>query len=128
LIGRANLAASRMERAFAALMEKARIEVGVVEPKRQCFALDLLFDELLDQHQDEARRKSLELRVVPSGETVLFDPPLLASILHNLEKRSGCAAPIEMSSSPSVRDNLERIARLYEGLAKNEEIRRTHAG
>jgi signal transduction histidine kinase len=83
-IDRANAAAGRLERAFAALMEKARLEVGVVEPKRQRFALDLLFDELRDQHEDQARKKSLELRVVPSGEMVLSDPTLLASILHNL--------------------------------------------
>jgi len=84
LIGRANAAAGRMERAFVALMEKARLEVSAIEPKRQPFALDLLFDELHDQHQDDARKKSLELRVVPSRQTVLSDPTLLASILHNL--------------------------------------------
>jgi signal transduction histidine kinase len=84
MINRANAAAGRMERAFTALMEKARMEVGTVAPKSQRFALDLLFEELRDQHGEDARRKSLELHVLPSGEMVVSDPTLLASILHNL--------------------------------------------
>ena len=84
MIERANAAVGRMERAFAALMEKARLESGVVTPKPRPFPLELLFAELRSQHEDAARKKGLELRVGATHQEVVSDPTLLASILHNL--------------------------------------------
>jgi signal transduction histidine kinase len=84
MIDRANAAAGRMERAFVALMEKARLESGVVTPKLRPFPLALLFTELQSQHEDAARKKALELRVKRTDQEIVSDPTLLASILHNL--------------------------------------------
>jgi signal transduction histidine kinase len=84
MIVRANAAAGRMERAFVALMEKARLESSVVTPKLHRFPLSLLFAELQSQHEDAARKKTLELRVDPTNQNIVSDPTLLASILHNL--------------------------------------------
>jgi signal transduction histidine kinase len=84
MIDRANAAAGRMERAFVALMEKARLESGVVTPKLRSFPLALLFTELQSQHEDAARKKALELRVKRTDQEIVSDPTLLASILHNL--------------------------------------------
>jgi signal transduction histidine kinase len=84
MIARANAAAGRMERAFVALMEKARLESSVVTPKLRRFPLALLFAELQSQHEDAARKKALELRVNRTDQEIVSDPTLLASILHNL--------------------------------------------
>jgi signal transduction histidine kinase len=84
LIARATAAAGRMERAFVALMEKARLESSVVTPKLRAFPLALLFAELESQHEDAARKKALELRVNRTDQEIVSDPTLLASILHNL--------------------------------------------
>jgi signal transduction histidine kinase len=84
MIARANAAAGRMERAFVALMEKARLESSVVTPKLRRFPLALLFAELQSQHEDAARKKALELRVNETDQEIVSDPTLLASILHNL--------------------------------------------
>jgi signal transduction histidine kinase len=84
MIARANAAAGRMERAFVALMEKARLESSVVTPKLRRFSLALLFAELQSQHEDAARKKALELRVNETDQEIVSDPTLLASILHNL--------------------------------------------
>jgi signal transduction histidine kinase len=84
MIARANAAAGRMERAFVALMEKARLESSVVTPKLRAFPLALLFAELQSQHEDAARKKALELRVNRTDQEIVSDPTLLASILHNL--------------------------------------------
>lgn len=84
MIARANAAAGRMERAFVALMEKARLESSVVTPKLRRFPLALLFAELQSQHEDAARKKALELRVNKTDQEIVSDPTLLASILHNL--------------------------------------------
>jgi signal transduction histidine kinase len=84
MIARANAAAGRMERAFVALMEKARLESSVVTPKLRRFPLALLFAELQSQHEDAARKKTLELRVNRTDQEIVSDPTLLASILHNL--------------------------------------------
>jgi signal transduction histidine kinase len=84
LIARANAAAGRMERAFVALMEKARLESSIATPKPRRFSLALLFAELQSQHEDAARKKALELRVSRTDQEIVSDPTLLASILHNL--------------------------------------------
>jgi signal transduction histidine kinase len=84
MIARANAAAGRMERAFVALMEKARLESSVVTPKLRRFPLALLFAELQSQHEEAARKKALELRVNKTDQEIVSDPTLLASILHNL--------------------------------------------
>jgi signal transduction histidine kinase len=84
LIARANAAAGRMERAFIALMEMARLESSIVTPKLRSFPLALLFAELQSQHEDAARKKALELRVHETDQKIVTDPTLLASILHNL--------------------------------------------
>jgi len=73
-----------MERAFVALMEKARLGSSVITPKLRSFPLALLFTELQSQHEDAARKKALEFRVNRTDQQVVSDPTLLASILHNL--------------------------------------------
>jgi signal transduction histidine kinase len=84
MIARANAAAGRMERAFVALMEKARLESSAITPKPRRFSLALLFAELQSQHEDAARKKGLEFRVNRTDQQIVSDPTLLASILHNL--------------------------------------------
>jgi signal transduction histidine kinase len=84
MIARAIAATGRMERAFVALIEKARLDSSVVTPAPKPFHLAPLFAELQSQHQDAARKKALELHVNETDQRIITDPMLLGSILHNL--------------------------------------------
>ena len=84
MIARAIAATGRMERAFVALIEKARLDSSIVTPAPKPFHLAPLFAELHSQHQDAARKKALELHVNETDQRIITDPTLLGSILHNL--------------------------------------------
>jgi signal transduction histidine kinase len=66
------------------MMEVGRLELGNVQPNVRPARLRYFFDELRDEHRLDAERKGIAFRVVASDLTVLTDPDLLGSILHNL--------------------------------------------
>jgi signal transduction histidine kinase len=84
LLAHAEAATARLARAFDLMMEVGRLELGNVQPNVRPRTLRGLFDELRDEYRLEAERKGLAFRVVASDLTVLTDPDLLGSILHNL--------------------------------------------
>jgi two-component system CheB/CheR fusion protein len=55
-----------------------------LSPRPRAVAVNALFDELRDQHEEAARRKHLAFTVVPCRRWITSDPELLGSILHNL--------------------------------------------
>jgi signal transduction histidine kinase len=80
----ATAAAARLERALELLAESAQTEMKSLSPRPRAVAVNALFDELRDQHEAAARRKSLTFRIVPCRRWITSDPELLGSILHNL--------------------------------------------
>ncbi len=84
LLAHAKAATTRLARAFELMMEVGRLDLNHVQPNvRPCRLVDL-FDELRSQHGEAAERKGVGFRVAASNLTVLSDPELLGSILHNL--------------------------------------------
>jgi signal transduction histidine kinase len=81
---RAQAAAARLERAFALVMDAARLDFDGIRPKIYPFSIDPLLREVCDQHAVDAERKGLRLSMVPCRHEVVSDPELLGSILHNL--------------------------------------------
>jgi len=84
VLERAQAAAARLERAFASVMDAARLEFGGVRPVIHPFRVNPLLREVCDQHALDAERKGLRLTMVPCRHEVISDPEFLGSILHNL--------------------------------------------
>lgn len=73
-----------LDRLFDELLDLSRLDAGTVEVRRRAVALQPLFDRLDVEFHDEAARKGLRLRLVPSALVVDTDPMLLGRILANL--------------------------------------------
>jgi two-component system, chemotaxis family, CheB/CheR fusion protein len=67
-----------------ALLDINQIEAGVVQADIVSFPLNGLFDRLREEFSYLAKAKSLELIVVPCGQTIHTDPRLLEQMLRNL--------------------------------------------
>jgi signal transduction histidine kinase len=84
VLERAQTAAARLGRAFALVMDAARLDFDGIRPRLYPFPVDPLLREVCDQHALDAERKGLRLTMVPCRHEVVSDPELLSSILHNL--------------------------------------------
>lgn len=73
-----------LDRLFDELLDLSRLDAGTVEVRRRAVALQTLFDRLDIEFHDEAARKGLRLRLVPSELVVETDPMLLERVLANL--------------------------------------------
>lgn len=66
------------------LLDVSRLDAGVMQTRREAFALAPMLDALRDEFEDTARERKLEWRVVATRAWVETDPALLRRILANL--------------------------------------------
>lgn len=84
LLGRANRAVDQLAAALDTLLEVARLEAGVVEPRIETFPIQRILDDIEDQFGLLAAHKGLSFQVAHSTAYVRSDPEMLATILHNI--------------------------------------------
>ncbi|MFM2066043.1 MAG: hypothetical protein RLZZ584_952 [Pseudomonadota bacterium] len=84
MIDRVDDAVASMENLLGGLLDLSRLEADVVQPRRQGFALQPLFDAVAAHEADSAARKGLRLRLRPTTLVVHSDRLLVEQILRNL--------------------------------------------
>ncbi len=84
LVDSISRAASAMGALFEGLLNLSRLDAGVVVPRMQPVALDLLIEQLALEFGPQAQARGLQLRAHPSATVVQSDPALLGRILRNL--------------------------------------------
>ncbi|HYP70594.1 MAG TPA: ATP-binding protein, partial [Variovorax sp.] len=84
LVDNISRAASAMGTLFEGLLNLSRLDAGVVVPRMQPVALDVLIEQLALEFGPQAQARGLQLRVRPCGAVVQTDPALLGRILRNL--------------------------------------------
>jgi len=76
----------RLDRIVQDLVDLARLENGVGTLDVRVFALERLFDHVVQRHDQDARAREIGLRVVvaPEADQVLGDPDRLEQVVENL--------------------------------------------
>jgi two-component system, sensor histidine kinase len=69
---------------FSAILDISRLDAGVVEVRRQAFALQPLLDRICQDFAEEAADKAIVLHQQATGAVVFSDPHLVERILRNL--------------------------------------------
>jgi len=77
-------AAQAMGALFEGLLNLSRLDAGVVVPRLQPVALDVLIAQLVLEFRPQAAFHGLQLRARPSSAIVHSDPALLGRVLRNL--------------------------------------------
>jgi signal transduction histidine kinase/CheY-like chemotaxis protein len=83
-LGRVRSAFDSVESILGALLDISRLDSGQDAITLSAIPLDTLFARLGGEFREMARRKGLELRVVPCSLVVLSDPTYLRRIVQNL--------------------------------------------
>jgi Na+/proline symporter/signal transduction histidine kinase/ActR/RegA family two-component response regulator len=73
-----------VEDILRAVLEISRLDAASFKPELQPFRLQELFERIRVDFSEQARAKSLELKIVACSVAVQGDPHLLGRILHNL--------------------------------------------
>jgi signal transduction histidine kinase/ActR/RegA family two-component response regulator len=84
ILDRMELSTSAMGDLFSAILDISRLDAGVVEVRRQAFALQPLLDRVCQDFAEEAADKSIIIRQQTTAANVLSDPHLVERILRNL--------------------------------------------
>ena len=84
LVARQNTTLDTVTRMLDTLLDINEIEAGAVQPEVSVFAVDGLLERLRDEFTYHAEAKSIQLRVVPCGQSVRNDPKLLEQMIRNL--------------------------------------------
>ena len=84
LIEQIEMSADAIDRLFAALLDISKLDAGVVERRRQTFALDTVLARVCDDYMGEAAAKGLTLSHVRCRAIVDSDPALVERIVRNL--------------------------------------------
>ncbi|MCK9532192.1 MAG: PAS domain S-box protein [Gammaproteobacteria bacterium] len=84
LADRTQEAMAGLSRIVDALLDISKLDAGVVKPRLARFRLDMLVQELLDEHRPIADARDVTLRCVRCSIYVWSDRELLARILRNL--------------------------------------------
>jgi two-component system, sensor histidine kinase len=84
LVERIETSTAAMDGLFSAILDISRLDAGVVEVRRQSFALQPLLDRICYDYAEEAEEKSITVIRQPSRATVFTDPHLMERILRNL--------------------------------------------
>jgi PAS domain S-box-containing protein len=72
-----------MGRLLNALLDISKLEAGIVKPDITDCAVQVIFDDLRAEFEEQAQTKGLELIIEPCGDTALSDSRLLTQILEN---------------------------------------------
>jgi two-component system, sensor histidine kinase len=84
ILDRMEVSTAAMGDLFSAILDISRLDAGVVEVRRQAFALQPLLDRVYQDFAEEAADKSIILRQQATGTVVFSDPHLVERILRNL--------------------------------------------
>jgi two-component system, sensor histidine kinase len=84
ILDRMEVSTSAMGDLFSAILDISRLDAGVVEVRRQAFALQPLLDRICQDFAEEAADKSIVLHQQATGAVVFSDPHLVERILRNL--------------------------------------------
>ncbi|MFL9950523.1 hybrid sensor histidine kinase/response regulator [Paraburkholderia agricolaris] len=77
-------ATAAMGNLFDALLNISRLDAGVVQVRRQSFALNTLLDQIRMEYAPQAQEKGLSMRVRSRDVQVQSDPVLLERVIRNL--------------------------------------------
>jgi signal transduction histidine kinase/CheY-like chemotaxis protein len=69
---------------FSALLDISRLDAGVVEVRKQSFAIQILLNRICNDYVEEARKKSVVIRQIDCSAKVQTDPILMERVLRNL--------------------------------------------
>jgi len=84
ILDRMEVSTSAMGDLFSAILDISRLDAGVVEVRRQAFALQPLLDRICQDFAEEAADKSIVLHHQATSVVVFSDPHLVERILRNL--------------------------------------------
>jgi two-component system, sensor histidine kinase len=84
ILDRMELSTTAMGDLFSAILDISRLDAGVVEVRRQAFALQPLLDRVCQDFAEEAADKSIVLHQQATSAVVFSDPHLVERILRNL--------------------------------------------
>ena len=84
LITKIQSARQSLEMLISSLLDISRLDAGVVEPRRQDFALNTILQRIRLEAGAEAEEKGIRLILVPTRLHVHSDPGLLHSVIRNL--------------------------------------------
>ena len=84
LVEQIEASANAMDGLFSALLDISRLDAGVVEVRRQSFAIQSLLDRICRDYVEEAKAKSVAIEVQSCSAVVRSDPVLMERILRNL--------------------------------------------
>jgi signal transduction histidine kinase/CheY-like chemotaxis protein len=84
LVEQIEASAAAMDGLFSSLLDISRLDAGIVEVRRQSFAIQPLVDRICRDYVEEARAKSVALATHPCSAIVRTDPVLMERILRNL--------------------------------------------
>jgi two-component system, sensor histidine kinase len=84
ILDRMEVSTAAMGDLFSAILDISRLDAGVVDVRRQAFALQPLLDRICQDFSEEAADKSIALRQQATNAVVFSDPHLVERILRNL--------------------------------------------
>jgi signal transduction histidine kinase/CheY-like chemotaxis protein len=84
LVRRIDRSVDALEDLLDALLDVSKLDAGVIQPERQVFPLQPLFERLVDEFAPAAEAKGIRFRVVPTSLWTHSDPTLLGRCLLNL--------------------------------------------
>jgi signal transduction histidine kinase len=84
LVEQIEASAAAMDGLFSSLLDISRLDAGIVEVRRQPFAIGPLLDRICRDYAAEAKAKSVVMALHPCSAIVRTDPVLMERILRNL--------------------------------------------
>ncbi|WP_158817797.1 ATP-binding protein [Methylocapsa sp. S129] len=84
LVEQIEASAAAMDGLFSSLLDISRLDAGIVQARRQSFAIQPLLDRICRDYGEEAKAKSILLVTHPCSAIVRTDPVLMERILRNL--------------------------------------------
>jgi signal transduction histidine kinase/CheY-like chemotaxis protein len=84
LVEQIEASAAAMDGLFSSVLDISRLDAGIVEARRQSFAIQPLFDRICRDYAEEAKAKAISLKMHACSALVRSDPVLMERILRNL--------------------------------------------